>query len=430
MTVPFDLATAQSPAAGIPTYEPSKVDEKMIRDAIAYLVVKSPFFAHLLYNEMKLAFTEHPSVPYGATDGHTVFINPAGCRQGDWTLAQVAFLIAHEIAHGFLRDLIMAVRWRADGHVIYAGGKKLKYDHETMNAAEDYRINAMLIESKIGKMPPVGLFDANISAKGMEAAVEIYAKVYDPQDGRDVHGRKGKGFDVHLAPADAAVKQDPARIQQAIVAAVMAADASGQGTVPGAVRQLLGDILDPKVSWQDQLRATMFRKGGDPLYDWRYLDRRLLAQTPEPMYFARMSHTGAGTIVIGYDTSGSCVSAKMQQRFFAEMGGIVSDLNPQTLIVIWCDAKVQRVDELDEPEDLVELRNDINKKGGAPGGGGTNFKPVFKYVAKHDIQPDMLVFLTDTYGDFPSQEPDYPVIWASIVKQPTVPWGDVVEVEL
>ena len=98
--------------------------------------------------------------------------------------------------------------------------------------------------------------------------------------------------------------------------------------------------------------------------------------------------------------------------------------------MIWCDAKVQRVDELDEPEDLEELRADINRQGGAPGGGGTDFRPVFEEIEKRGIQPDMLVYLTDTYGSFPTQEPDYPVIWASVIKSPRVPWGDVVEVEL
>ena len=127
------------------------------------------------------------------------------------------------------------------------------------------------------------------------------------------------------------------------------------------------------------------------------------------MYFARQAHMGAGTVVIGYDTSGSCVNPDVQQRFFSEMAGIVADLNPEQLIVIWCDAAVQRVDELEEPEDLEELRADINSLGGAPGGGGTDFRPVFREIEERDLIPDMVVYLTDTYGSFPDHEPDYPV---------------------
>ena len=41
----------------------------------------------------------------------------------------------------------------------------------------------------------------------------------------------------------------------------------------------------------------------------------------------------------------------------------------------------------------------------------------------------MVVYLTDTYGVFPSSEPSYPVIWASIINNPTVPFGHVVEIK-
>lgn len=427
----FNLADAVAARAPIPTYKPAPEDEKFIRDSMAYLVMKHAFWAHLLYNEMKIAYTEY--VPFGATDSYTIFLNPKVLRANKWTFAQVAFMLAHEVAHYFFGDLVMAVKFRADGQVVFSDGTVLPYDHYTMNCAEDFRINAMLVEGKVGAMPPVGLLDKKYSEKGMERSVDIYRKMIEDgkggggsgQDDGEGHG----GFDIHLAPSKGDTPAAEQKRTQAVVAAAQAAEAAGQGNLPAALKVLLGEILDPHVPWQDFLRSTMMRKSGDPIFDWRYLDKRLLVRDPQ-MYFARPGHTGAGTVVIGYDTSGSCVNIDVQTRFFSEMAGIVADLNPQELIVIWCDAKVQRVDELEEPEDLDQLRMEINDLGGAPGGGGTDFRPVFRKVEKLGLQPDMLVYLTDTYGSFPQNEPDYPVIWASIVKGVTVPFGDLVEVDL
>ena len=429
MTAIFNIADAVARRAPIPTYKPHESDEKYIRDSMAYLVMKHPFWAHLLYNEMNIAYVDLDAIPFAATDSYTIFLNPKRMRKEGWTFAEVAFVLAHEVAHYFFGDLIMMVKYHEDGCVALPGNRSLPYDAEVMNHAEDYRINAMLIEGKVGKMPSVGLFDTNMSAKGMEPAIEIYEKIWKTTGGKGGGGGRG-GFDIHIKPGSKAKDADKAgkRIQ-AVVAAAQAAEAAGQGKLPAAVSTLLGEILEPHVPWQDFLKSTMLRKAGDPMFDWRYLDKRLLVRDPQ-MYFARQAHMGAGTVVIGYDTSGSCVNPDVQQRFFSEMTGIVNDVNPQELIVIWCDSKVQRVDELEEPDDLEDLRIEINRLGGAPGGGGTSFVPVFEEIEKRGINPDMVVYLTDTYGTFPTQEPGYPVIWASIVKKPIVPWGDVVEVEL
>ncbi len=428
------IVTGRLLAAHIPQCKPTKEDDKFTHDAMAYLVVKHPFFAHLLYNEMRIVHTD--AIDTAATDGRTIFLNVPGLRAiGFNTIARMAFVIAHEIAHCFLGDMLMNLKWTKDECVITPKGK-LPYVHMLMNIAEDYRINAMLIEAKVGEYPPnSGCYDVNYSQKGMESGVEIYARLW--KDGYSLKVGKGSGngglgtpFDIHLTPDSKAEKEAATgKREQAIAAAAEAARASGKGDLPAAIRQIIGEILEPKVAWQDHLKATMQRKAGDPSYDWRYIDRRMMVR-PDPVYFAKQSHTGAGTIVIGYDTSGSCVSPAIQQLFFSEMAGIVAELNPSQLVIIWCDASVQRVDDIDDPEDLLDLHRQINELGGAPGGGGTSFKPVFERVEELELQPDMLVYLTDTYGDFPAHEPDYPTIWCSIVPKPRVPWGDVVEVEL
>ena len=51
----------------------------------------------------------------------------------------------------------------------------------------------------------------------------------------------------------------------------------------------------------------------------------------------------------------------------------------------------------------------------AAGGGGTDFRPVFDWVAERcrrgEARPDALIYCTDGWGTFPPRAPDYPLVW-------------------
>ena len=133
----------------------------------------------------------------------------------------------------------------------------------------------------------------------------------------------------------------------------------------------------------------------------------------------RIGYT-SGVIVIGGDTSGS-INAATLDMFLAEIKGVLEACLPEKLYIVWSDARVHRVDELEEVSELDEVRYK-----GAPGGGGTDFRPVFDWVRDNDIEPDAVIYLTDGYGAFPEHAPDYPTIWGSIALGPDgYPFGEV-----
>ena len=107
----------------------------------------------------------------------------------------------------------------------------------------------------------------------------------------------------------------------------------------------------------------------------------------------------------------------------AEMSGILEDVRPKRLVIMWCDAAIGRVDECEDASDLVNIRAK-----GAPGGGGTSFIPVFDEIASMGLQPEALVYLSDGMGSFPPKEPSYPVIWGNIYPASKYPFGDVVDI--
>lgn len=432
----FDLATQQHIAAGIKPIKSGEVPHELdhhIRSMLAFIVVKQTFFAALLYGELKIVYTE--DVPVAATDGLSVYINPWNYRERK--MAHGAFIFCHEVLHYVRGDCLLMHKWNKAQKVLCPSGKYLPYIPQLMNIAEDYIINAMLSASGM-EVPEDALYDRDLSVAGMESSLEVYETLYRRCNGRTgglvlKGGRYGQGtgkpFDFLIMPSDSQAADDnPQKRTQAIAAA--AEVARGQGQLPACIQKLLGELLEPKVSWQDQLVSTIHRRAGEPGYDWRLPDKRLIIRTPDPIFFARPTSYGCGTMGIGVDVSGSIYSdMRIVQRFFSEMVGMIEQLNPARLVVFWCDADVARVDDLEEPSDLDELRFDINREGGMPGGGGTDFRPVFDTIAKLDEVPDLLVYFTDGYGTFPDKPPEYPVIWGMITDC-KAPWGDVVRVEL
>ena len=80
----------------------------------------------------------------------------------------------------------------------------------------------------------------------------------------------------------------------------------------------------------------------------------------------------------------------------------------------------------------VMLEGDHDITGSPPevgGGGGTDFNPVFDWVAQEGMEPDALVYFTDLCGPFPKKAPDYPVIWCATTKQ-EAPFGKTIHIDV
>lgn len=389
-------------------------------------------FAHVLYTMMNphglatvAVFTK--DVPIAATDGCALMLNPD--RFFKYSLAERVFIITHEVMHAIWDHCGQMHVFAKRGEIRYADGTKLKYQSQTMNVATDLVINDCLIKSNIGAFNTDWLHDPKL-VTGDDSAIDAYRKVYNDDEGKGGGGsERGQSFDEHLPPGnsqgndpDAAVRERNEIEWKQAVAAGMAA-AKAQGKLPAALEKFLGNILEPEVPWTDKIEAFFARKVGAGGYDWRRPDRRMITRD-DPVYAPGRSGHAAGTVAVAIDTSGSiAVDNTIIDRFFAELGGILEDVRPKRLLVIWCDAQVHRVDEVEDASDLVSLRMKP-----VPGWGGTSFVPVFEHLAEHHIVPDALVYLTDGDGSFPSAAPSYPVLWGDISRNSSkYPFGDVVE---
>jgi predicted metal-dependent peptidase len=415
--------------------------EKMWGDTRFALVWSQPAFGHIFFSMLDNAGSKHVAfftreVPIAATDGFNLLLNPDTFFT--YNMNERIFICSHEIMHCIWNHMVLFYGFQRRGKINYPDGTSLPYDPMIMNFAADYVINDCLIKSKVGLFNKDWLHDPSL-AVAEDSVIDAYRKVYKHKKGKGGGGGKGnkpgqgegqdgKGsFDQHLPPGtsqgkeptSAAAERNDVEWQTQIVEAINSAKA--QGKLPAGLERMLGEVLEPKVDWTDKVTSWVSRKIGSGSYDWRKPDRRYIEHD---IYVPSRSGHGAGVVVIGSDTSGS-INDLEHAMFFGEMAGIFADIMPRRLVVMWCDAKVHRVDDLEEPGDLADLRA---KK--VPGGGGTDFRPVFDEIREMGLEPDALIYLTDGYGTFPSEEPPYPVLWGDITgnKEVNYPFGEVVNI--
>ncbi len=103
-------------------------------------------------------------------------------------------------------------------------------------------------------------------------------------------------------------------------------------------------------------------------------------------------------------------------RAAAELAKLHTYLGDVT--VLSADAKVQQVVPAAQLPAFLQ-------KGSWRGGGGTNHRPVFEWLAKQQVSPDLFIGITDLQTLLPTQRPHFPVLWLVPEKHPKPPWGQV-----
>lgn len=407
-----------------------------------------PFLAYYFYSEM----VEHPTTdfPTAATDGRRIFYNI------DYLMALTAperiFVMAHEVFHAIMSHPTRIKHYGSAGSV-----RNLPWDGALFNIAMDLAINHELVAQGIGVCNQSWCYDPNTDPNDLPE--DIYEKLYkkkppQPNSGsgksgssgsptsglpkygdKKSHGKPDKQasdgrFDEVLPPqvdqvTGAEDLPGEAEFKEAIARAAAAAKAMGK--MPASFQKIVDEILEPQVSWREHIRMLVTGRVGARHETWDRPNRRRLAlargDVNKMVILPGRRGYGAQDVVVVLDSSGSIYAdEKALASFFAEIGGIMADVNPKNLYVIHCDRKVQRVDVVRSMFEVEDVRVQ-----GTVGGGGTDFRPPFEWLKENNVKPECLVYLTDMYGTFPSEAPAYPVIWCATTDE-AAPFGEIVRI--
>jgi predicted metal-dependent peptidase len=407
----------------------------------------APFFCYYFYAEMK----EVPTldIETACTDGRRIYYNPE--YLSSLKPPERVFVLAHEVYHVVARHPQRVKHYRSEDKL-----RSLPYDHEFFNKCLDYPINGDLVKNDVGMVNPAWCFDPSISPEELgEDLYEKHFKKKPPGQGGSQGQQQGAGmpvagdgrkggkpdpkaqarggnFDDVLPPEVDPVTgkediPDEAEFREAVARAAAAAKAMGK--MPGSFQRMVDEILEPQVSWREHIRMLVTGKVGARHETWDKLNRRRIAVSVNAISrgdpFVVMPGRkgfGANDVAVVVDTSGS-IGQKELDSFFAEIGGIMQDVRPKRIYVIWCDARVAGVDMVSSLDELGHIK--ANPKGG----GGTDFRPPFIWLEENQVRPECLIYLTDGYGPFPDQAPGYPAIWCMITDVDP-PWGEVVRIKV
>ena len=360
------------------------------------LMLHHPFFGSLA---MSTPFIEDTGIDTMCTNGKWIKFNPDYVRSisGDETTG----VVAHEVMH------------ITNKHPLRMGNR----DHRLWNIATDYAINIIIVDAGL-QLPKGALVDEQ--CRGMSAE-KIYNLMQSGElpipmdDGWSFGEIEAPTNDDGSAMSDSEMDQLETEINVKVLSAH--ANAKMRGKLPAGIDGLIDEMSTPQVDWRDKLRVFV---GGDQPDDftWAKPNKKFM---PHGIYLPNVEHFGAGDLVIGCDTSAS-VSDEELAVFLGEINGLAQDMQPRSITVIGCDAKVQSVDYYGQGEDVQS----INSKGR----GGTEVTPVFDYIEEHGLPCDSFIYFSDMcVYDFPANAPDYPVLWVS-TGATDAPWGEVVKANL
>lgn len=375
-------------AKKLKTTNEQRAEERILK-ARSAIIMDSMFFGPLL-----VRFESVPTEGSGTmgTDGTNIFYDPVFVNElSDQHLKGV---LVHEVMHVVLTH----------------HARMQEREPRKWNMACDHAINRIIKESGF-TLPEPHLDDD--AFEGMSAE-EIYARL--PDENGNGSGGEDKWNFGGVMPGNAKTKDEieneVTKWRSAVAEAAMAARMMGK--LPQSLDRFIDDFLGSKLPWQEILARFVHTVTKND-FNWARPNRPLLANYR--LYMPSLHSETCGSIALAIDTSGS-IGQKELAEFGAELNGILDQVRPEKVTVIYCDARVNQVEEFTPDQYPVALR--------AIGGGGTDFKPVFDYVAEHVDNPQCLIYLTDMEGSFPSKEPEWPTLWVSNSKIDTAPFGQVV----
>lgn len=306
--------------------------------------------------------------------------------------------------HGLKMDDIIYILKHEIGHVMLEHFSRRKgRNPEGWNVAADFAVNCILGKTNLPLLWPSKApwnFPEDLAAEEYwkllpKKEIEIVGGTVK------VGGQDGGKGSKHQADQEVQDDSDAELNREVVRQAVEKAynSCKNKGNLPGKLEQLIEKLIkNNRVDWRRQLRQIVgtAAKAYSRL-TWKKASKRYGEDSKGTM------RRRALNVVAVIDSSGS-VPDKVVNAFFNEIIGIQKAYRGCTVHYIECDCQIQR---------YVKLTGGTRPDFKVRGRGGTSFKPPFTYLAEKKIRPDVLVYLTDLYGDFPEEKPAFPVCWVA-----------------
>ena len=364
--------------------DPAIIDK--LTTARVGLLLKAPFFGNMATRMQLIEADEW--CPTAATNGRNFYYNTEFVKK--LSVKKLEFLFGHEICHCVFDHF----------------GRVGSRDRQLSNIAQDYAVNQILVDERIGEKITEVKICYDPKYRGM-AWEEIYDQLYEKAekismpdllkqlgDLLDEHinedgsgpGKEGEG-DKQGKGMPGMTKEEAQAIRDEIKEAmIQSAAAAGAGKVPVGIQRMIKDMTEPKISWRDLVRQeiqSIIRND----YSFTRPNRKSMHSGA---ILPGMKEATTIDIGISIDMSGS-IGQEDATVFLSEVKGIV-DQYEDFKINLWCfDTAIYNHQEFtqDNSEELFEYE--------PQGGGGTDFEANWEFMKEQGIQPKKFIMFTDGY---------------------------------
>jgi predicted metal-dependent peptidase len=350
------------------------------------LLLKAPFFGNMA-TRMKLIQSDD-WCPTAATNGRDFFYSTEFVKT--LSVKKLEFLFAHEICHAIFDHF----------------GRLGSRNAQLANIAQDYAVNQILVDERIGdKITEVQIcYDPKYRGMAWE---EIYDELWEKAEkisipellkqlgdlldehikeeegagSGDKDGKDGKGGKPSLTKEEAeAIRQE---IKNAMI---QSAAAAGAGKTPAGIQRMIKNWTEPKMDWR-QLVQQEIQSIVRNDYSFTRVNRKSMHSGA---ILPGMKEATTIDVAIAIDMSGS-IGDEDAKVFLGEIKGIM-DQYEDFNIDLWCfDTEIYNWKRIthDEAHELVEYQPE--------GGGGTDFEVNFTFMEENDIRPKKFIMFTDGY---------------------------------
>lgn len=350
------------------------------------LLLKAPFFGNMA---TRMTLTDASDwCPTAATDGRNFYYNKDFVNK--LSTKKLEFLLGHEILHAVLDHF----------------GRLGNRDRMLANIAQDYAVNQILVDERIGqKIDEVKIcLDSKYRGKAWE---EIYDELYESAEKISLESlleQLGQVLDEHLKEQEGSgegesedkpgqgkrpmiTKEEMQRIRDEVKEAMMqSAAAAGAGKTPDMIQRMIKNITEPKISWRELVRQEIQSIVRND-YSFQRPNRK---SWHSGAILPGMKEATTIDVAVAMDMSGS-ISLEDAGVFLSEVKGILDQYEDFNLH-LWCfdtmiyNHKVITQDNSWELEDYQPQ-----------GGGGTMFEVNWEFMRNESIQPKKFIMFTDGY---------------------------------
>ena len=348
------------------------------------LLLKAPFFGNMA-TRMRLIQSDD-WCPTAATNGRDFMYNTEFVKK--LSVKKLEFLFAHEICHAIF------------DHFGRCGSR----DRMLANIAQDYAVNQILVDERIGeKITEVKIcYDPKYRGLAWE---EIYDLLYDQAEKISMPqllSQLGELLDEHIKEQEGAgdsdqtkdgkekpmlSKEEAEALKQEIKEAmIQSAAAAGAGKTPAGIMRMIKTLTEPKMDWR-QLVQQEIQSIVRNDYSFTRVNRKAMHSGA---ILPGMKEATTIDVAISIDMSGS-IGEEDATVFLSEIKGIM-DQYEDFRINLWCfDTEIYNWKTIthDEAHELEEYVPE--------GGGGTMFEANWAFMEENGIQPKKFIMFTDGY---------------------------------